>query len=79
MHLVCISYNRDHYSLGRSTQHKIKENLVAFFQNLSATEKINPGQIFLTKYPSTKLNVFNFVKGTEMGSFLYIHSPKNFI
>ena len=42
MHLVCISYNRDHYSLGRSTQHKIKENLVAFFQNLSATDKNKP-------------------------------------
>ena len=41
-HLVCISYNRDHYSLGRLTQHKIKENLVAFFQNLSASEKNKP-------------------------------------
>ena len=83
-HLVCISYNRDHYSYGtldtyiqhtyiylisRSeisnctadvdllllsldkrakiyntiiTQHKIKENLLAFFQNLSASEKNKP-------------------------------------
>ena len=41
-HLVYISYNRDHYSLGRLTQHKIKENLVAFFQNLSASEKNKP-------------------------------------
>ena len=38
-HLVYISYSRDHCSLGRLTQHKIKENLVAFFQNLSASEK----------------------------------------
>ena len=37
-----MSYNRDHYSMGRLTQHKIKENLVAFFQNFSASEKNKP-------------------------------------
>ena len=51
LHLVFISYNRDHYSLGRLTQHKIKENLVAFFQNLSASEKNKPSADIFNQIP----------------------------